>query len=159
MWKVTALRLISFCQQVMNSTHQLPRLRSSINQCYIGEQIHQICLLRLYFYVVQANGVRSEMKKKTPVKYEYECEYVPERPVIIYFLFTKSKSPEPCSTCDLPAHKIVFWLPTESSCKYEESNVGFTWDKLAVIMFHAQTPNPGVRANWPTNQLTEQTIT
>ena len=66
----------------MNSTDQLAHLRSSIDRCHIGEWIHQLFPLCVYFYLVQANGVKREMQKKLLGK----C--VPERVVFIYCLFT-----------------------------------------------------------------------
>jgi len=86
---ISSLRFRNFCQAMMNSTEQLAHLRSSINQCYIGERIHLVFLLCVYFCFVQNNGVRREIKITPRGMWEYE--YVPERSVIIYSLFPKIK--------------------------------------------------------------------
>jgi len=91
---------------VLNSTHQLAHPRSSINQCYNGERIHQLFPLCVYFYIVQTDGVRSEMQKNSS-QGNVGMWIRTERPVITFYL-PNIHHHEPCSTCASPAHKIVF---------------------------------------------------
>ena len=65
-WMISSLRFRSLCQAMINSTDQLAHLRISINQYYIGERIHQLFLLFVYFYFYQDNDVRRGIKNNSP---------------------------------------------------------------------------------------------
>jgi hypothetical protein len=79
---------------MIHRADQLAHLRSSINQYYIGERIHQLFLLRVNITSFGTKALEVRYEKITP-REMWEYEYVPERPLIIYSLFPKSKSPEP----------------------------------------------------------------